>query len=584
MKRSEYPIPKMDKPLPRRRFRPILAVAIFCILHFVHCRMIFADTENVRFRLSIHSAVTTPDDYPLLSGINLSRSYSNEDLPFLLDNLLTAAKDNGYPLAQIDSLGLSRHKNATILDVYISEGLPLLGTVAVENSPLVPEPGDSGQNQVMISGASLYGVVNELLERMNSEGYPFATVTLHPRRISSAPDSLTFDVSLAVEDGGFKRISGLSFPGMRYSGSRILRLESRIKRANTFNIKLLENSVVRLQRLDYISRAGPAYPVASGPGMVDVIIPVTDLSSNRFSGMLALSPGDATPAGEVDIQIGNVLGSGRKLQFAWRGLSPHRKGISAAYREPWIFSFPIHAGVSLEQWSEDSLGVTTRRNVDIEWEPTFNGVIGVGLQFENIAPAVDSSDNYGSETIWIEGKAGLNYLDHDWNPTSGVKIMTATAAGFRKTVKTSSRNRSVRRDEVSVDIPRMIRPGNVLFLRAALKDIRGDNIAREELFSIGGNQNVRGYIEDRFRAPGFAWTNAEIRWVPGRDAYIGIFGDFGWIYRADARIQSAEKHLASIGFTAAFTTRAGILSIDAAWAKGKAARDIRLHFRIESRF
>jgi len=521
--------------------------------------------------LTIHSNHFSPKECLEIAGIGRSGRIIEDELMNKVQILLQTISEYGYPLARVDSLVQRRKTGVTVIDIFISEDAPLM------NNGSNPPVGK-------LTGQSLLKSTKGYLDQLTDNGYPFAKVRIAPRNVRLNEDSLTAVIDYIVDNGPFKRINSVKFPSRKFSGQRLLTLESRIKRGGVFNRSRLERAVERLQRLDYIQQVGTISLYDVGPGIIDISIPVAEQRVNRFSGIVALSgEGDAT--GEARIGFGNILGTGRRLDFAWLGLNPNRKGIRAAYREPWLFARPLHAEVGLELWSGDTLGTTTRYRFAMDWEPAFHFLVGGALDWENIHKTLKDSIEQQLETTWFEVHGEIDYLDHNWNPTRGFKISTLTAAGLRQNNDdTGNSGRTVRRDEIIFQIPYKIARFFPFFLNSTIKDVSGGELTLEELIRIGGGNSVRGYSEDRYLARGAGWSNVELRWRPDEDGYLGLFVDTGWIYRSDYRIKTDQKIFTSFGVTGAILTRAGRIGIDLGLAAGEPIQQARLHVRVESWF
>ncbi len=512
-----------------------------------------------------------------------SRTFHNiEELAAPLEKLYHALALEGYPLARLDSVVYRSELPGNVLDLFISTAEPVklrVGTV-----------GGSGVDRRTVSSRGrlneyeIRSIVDAILGEQADAGFPFARVTVVPDSLLAGSESIRTDLDFRVDRGSYIRLRRIKFPGA-VTESRLLRLESRLRSREAFSRTKLERAVKRLERLPFVDFVGTPRFEPAGSGLVNLLIPVKERRVNRLSGVLSTAPGLGEPTGEVRIHFGNILGTGRKLNFEWLGLDPDRKGILVSYREPWIFSHPWHAVLELEHWTEDTLTTATRYKFGLEWEPSDRLIFSGSATSERIG---GGGDIQGSDTvlrsIWIEGGISYDRLDYRWNPVQGYRMEISSAAGWRRGGSVDSRGIDLKRETAALSAAQPLIGRAVLFERFAVRDVSGAGIVSEDLVRFGGIGSVRGYAESAIPARGAGWGTVELRWRPDRDEYVGLFGDVGCVYREDTRFKPVRRTPVSFGVTAIMRTKAGKLGLDMALADGEPLRNARLHVRLESLF
>ncbi len=543
---------------------------------------IIAETPRQNpLQVVIHADHYSPSECLHMAGMERRAQVDPEALSDLVESLFEAIARDGYPTARLDSVVHRGDEGAETVELFISEGDPVV----------VGESSISGFDELEAAnlppGARLTGTLltersEEILNHLTDSGFPFAQVTVIPHRITAGDGALSARLQLRVEPGPFERIGAVRFPGARLTRPGLLTLESHLVRGDRFSRSGLRRAHERLERLPFIDRAGPPRLRQTGPGLVTVEIPVMERRVNSISGVVSAAPGQDTPTGELQLEFGNILGTGRRLQFAWLGLNPDRRGIRAGYREPWLFGRPWHATLELEQWSEDTLGTTTRRKFGVEWEPMDRTVISGSAADERIGR--DGEAASGSRAVWLEAGLTLDRLNHPWNPTRGYLARVASAAGSRKWDAPGRKTSHLRRETGSLQAARIIARSWVMFGRFEARDIAGSGVVAEELVRVGGIGSVRGFAEERMLARGAGWGTVELRWRPDASGFLGCFSDLGYIYRTDRRAEPDERYPASVGVTAGLLTRAGRLGLDLALAADEPPSRARLHVRLEGWF
>ncbi|MDP8229244.1 MAG: POTRA domain-containing protein [Candidatus Electryoneaceae bacterium] len=451
--------------------------------------------------------------------------------------------------------------------------------------------GISLSSGVPLTDSLLQHQASILLNDLTDNGYPFAVVTLVPSKVRNCDGYVSADVTFQVERGPFIRLRDIDFTGNRMTRKRLLMLESRLMRGSMFRQSDIERAIDRLERLSYIRYVGPIKLYNASPGVATVSIPVVERKVNSLSGILSVDPSNNKPTGELQVEFGNLLGTGRRLQFGWFGLNPQRHGIQLGYREPWLFGKPWHASFDLERWEQDSLSIITRYRVGLDWEP-FDRMIGSGIVTDETINAVQEDDS-GSQAVWMELCVTVDRFNHRWNPTDGYQLSFRSARGLRWWDDRMSQNRSVNnlnRETMTVQaVHRMIRfdankPQGILFWKLSVEDLSGSGVVREDLIRIGGIGSIRGYAEENYLVRGIVCGTMELRWRPDVDGYFGLSADFGHIHRYDPQLYVPKRNLASVGITAMITTTAGRLGLNLALANGEPITKARLHIKLTGWF
>ena len=504
-------------------------------------------------------------DYPGL-GVALSR---------LFDEL---AKQ-GYPLAELDSVEFSKSTTGSDCRIFINEGKSVVASK-------ITAPGLDGRlppPSLRLTERWLAEEAQRLLESAVNDGFPYARITIIPKIDDASGKTIAAELTFKLDRGEFIRIGKIVFPGAVQTRARLLQLESRLERGMPFNARLIHNAELKLKRLSYLSDAGPFQIVDESPGVASVWIPVVEKRANRASGIVAMSPDARKPTGEIELELGNILGTGRKLSFQWLGLNPRRTGFKTAYSEPWIAGLPLRLGIGLNQQSNDTVGVTTGYRGSADWEPTYSTTVSGAITRETFSSDREDSDP-SAQTLWVEVSLKYDRTDHEWNPSQGIRAEFASASGSRTISIQNGGSFHLRRESAGLETFHSLRRPWVLFVQAAASDIAGSGLTTTDLVRLGGAATVRGYPEDRFQARGAAWGSGELRWRPDPKGFLALTADAGYIYRTDHRAQPYIHKLFSGGFSAAMETGAGKIQVDVALASGEPIANTRIHLRLETWF
>ncbi len=555
-----------------------LYLSIFIIILSKNALSTAREAESIQAKYHFE----VPLEYNRSIDLNLPNVIKPDHINVSIHNILNQLRYQGFPLASLDSL-IIEDKNGTMeAAFYFTIGKRLIvNRIETRIDGIFSDTAINYLQDSHLNNNSLINASQEILDNHVNHGFPYARLKLIPDNIHFENKAVETDLQFVVDRGPFMRINKLHFPGKKYSTDRILQLESRIERGDVFSREDLLTARKTINRLEHIKKVDPPFLQPIAPGIIDVYMPVSQRQSNRVSGIAGLNPQDDDLYGEFEIEFGNILGTGRELQFLWSSLNPNDEGIRVFYREPWLFGKPLHIGAGLEMWSDDSIETTNKYFAQIDWSVNPDLIIHGKLSLERANRSYSEDDNQIIKTTWFELGGEYSQMDHLWNPKNGIKIATSTSGGLRKI---SNEAKSIRRDLISIEAANALLPEWIAYMTINAIDFTGRNIRRTELIEAGGTNTVRGYIEGRNLARGFAWSNTEFRWRPEESAYLGILLDYGRIYRKDSSFKPGAENLLSYGLTGAFETRAGRLKLDLALSRGSSLSNARLHVHFRSYF
>ncbi len=503
--------------------------------------------------------------------------------------------------------------DSVALHVTIEEGEEvLLGDVAVEGAGAIGE--DEARRALALGGRAAFHPdrfadgVNEILDRYETEGYPFARVT--PRDFALGA-TLTFRV--LVEEGRLARVLGLAATGNRATRESYIAREMRLERGKPWNRRALERGRGRLLRTGLFASVGEPFPlVDEAAGGVRVGLAVEEAPANRIEGVFGWNRGgpaeDGFFSGYLDVLFRNLGGVGRRVAARWERRGRDAREIRIGYREPWLPLVPAGVGVDLRRTFRDSTYVRT----EVE------GALDVPVSAALTLSASGATDSWspGDRTPAIvpssrraRGGFGFRFEGTDYppNPSRGVNLALAGEYGSKR-VETiaggagggggagdsSAATQTVRFAErighAALDLFVPLGGPHLVALRARADGVWSDErpVPEYELFFLGGARSLRGYDEDRFLGERVGVATLEYRFRLANRARLFLFVDQGYFRlerdRGDGSIERVEGDPLGWGGGLQAESRLGVLGLGVGIPEGEGLSSARVHVSLEQEF
>ncbi len=500
--------------------------------------------------------------------------------------------------------------DSVALRVTIEEGEEVvLGDVAIEGASAI---GEGEARRALALGARVpfqpgrfAEGVDELLDRYETEGHPFARIT--PRDFALGA-TLTFRV--LVEEGRLARVLGLAATGNKGTRETYIAREMRFERGKPWNRRALERGRGRLLRTGLFQSVGEPFPlVDEAAGGVRVGLAVEEAPANRIEGVFGWNRGgpaeDGFFSGYLDVLFRNLGGVGRRVAARWERRGRDAREIRLGYREPWLPLVPVGVGVDLRRTFRDSTYVRT----EVE------GALDVPVSAALTLSARGATDSWspGDRTPAIvpssrrsRGGFGFRFEGTDYppNPSRGVNLALAGEYGSKRVETTagsgsggggaSGVSETVRFAERighgALDLFVPLGGPHLVALRARADGVWSDErpVPEYELFFLGGARSLRGYDEDRFLGERIGVATLEYRFRLASRARVFLFVDQGYFRlerdRGDGSIERVAGDPLGWGGGLQAESRLGVLGLGVGIPEGEGLSSARVHVSLEQEF
>ncbi|RKY70824.1 MAG: hypothetical protein DRP97_03075 [Candidatus Latescibacterota bacterium] len=439
--------------------------------------------------------------------------------------------------------------------------------------------------------------MDRVLGYYEERGYPFAAVALSHVALEGDRARLGFE----IEEGPRVTIGALEVRGNAITKPEVILRELRIRTGEQYDQRRIDRGMRHLVRLRFLERVHPP-ELRYDPDKetVALIVAVKEAQAHRANAVVGYVPGVGTTegffTGLVDVSLGNLAGTGRKVQARWERRDPQASEIFLAYEEPWAFGFPVDAGGTFGQKQRTSYTETAASCfLDFPITERFTGRLSLG--WEQAIPDSAGSWMMPRSASWVGGLT-LRYDGTDgWeNPTRGIRLSGSADVGLTKNSATehfvpSETGVDRRRYGLNVEYFRSLRRRQVFFigLHGAAVDSPERVLPLSEKLWLGGAHSLRGYREEQFGGIRIGWTNVEYRLLLGPESRVFLFLDGGYCF--DRRMGAEEEGATEVetfrigyGFGVRVRSRMGIIGMDYGLGRGDGWMEGKVHVGVENRF
>lgn len=468
----------------------------------------------------------------------------------------------GYQTASIDSTKIDSNK----VDAYC-----YLGNYYAVKSFIVYQEDTvevlySNTYRNLNSGRRIIDDLNnsyeDLIVKYENTGYPFAYIK--PLRIEFE-DSLINVSGILVKGDEFK-VNDLIIKGTdKISGSFIKGYLS-IKKNRVYNEETISQINQKLQLLNFITTL-KAPEIEFYDHKVDVYLYLGEKKSSLFSGLLGIVPQSENDrklkfAGEVKVDLVNVIKQGENLILNWNALSDKGQKLDASFSLPYMINTALGSEIGFKLEKIDTSFIITNLKFGASYNFGYRDRVTAYLlktgSFLLNKSVLDTTVFSDSESLLYGLTYQINKTDNILNPRKGYELDFDFAIGNRST---AGQIETVSRINFHFETYYTFIKNFTLKLATSNRYLISNSVLFEnELMRIGGFNEIRGFDEDFFKADGYSGITAEMGYNFARESNFFTFVDAARLQR---KLQTEVKPgvAIGIGFGTNFATKAGILSI-----------------------
>ena len=417
--------------------------------------------------------------------------------------------------------------------------------------------------------SDLSSIQSEIISFYADQGFLFAKSELSETRL----DSNQMEVVIRIDEGKFCDFEEYLIQGNKVTKQSTVLQITQLNQVQHITPELLELASEQLRIKPYIKDC-TIFPLNHR----QLLIQIEEDKMTFFSGLIGYDnekDKENKLNGFLNLEFLNLYGTDRNLSVFWQHLNTDRSSTEISYHESGFYN--VAGDFSICREEVDSTYISTQFETELYWHNIL-WKAGLYYEYEDIFPGRTKTiekTNFHK----IGGLLEYQKLDYSINPRNGYRYEIKYYTILHK-IDGNRVNKQALEALYFHALP--IKNRLVFTYKVKANIVENKNITRYDYFYLGGNSNLRGFIENQFYGYRTGLLNLELRYLLGRKSRFFLFTDYGY---AENDVYRYGK-LFGFGFGLRVNTRLGLLGIDYGLGYQNEPRDPFngvLHFGIETK-
>lgn len=444
------------------------------------------------------------------------------------------------------------------------------------------------ENNQVINSRRLSEGMRAIEAAYNRDGYILARVS----DVNMQPDG---SLKIVINEG---IIEGFVIKGLKKTKDFVILRELRLYEGEPFNVNDGRKSMQRVYNLGFFEDVNIKLNPGRTPNGVEVEISVVETSTGTFGIGAGYSESDGL-VGMLMIGDRNLRGRGDRLNFRWEFGGADNKNYDISFYRPWLDSRATGIGINLyditheyqeldDDGNDKAYYDRRRKGIELTLSRPANDFITNSIMFKH------RNDIYGGE---VEGEEPQWYRDNPWDIPSNFgttrSVTLARTLDTRDNIYNPSRgNYAQLSGEFAgwmggdFDFNKFMLEGRtyhpigmnkVLAFRGVVGYATG-TMPLSQRFSLGGDNYLRGYKDDRFYGYKLLSGTAEYRFPLTKNFQGVLFTDAGYAWPKGENFNLGDIEY-GYGFGVRINSPLGPIRLDYAYGD-----KWRIHFSFGGQF
>ena len=404
--------------------------------------------------------------------------------------------------------------------------------------------------------------MNSLVTLFENKGDSFVQLSLENIKLENQEAS----ARLRLEQNFIRTIDKVIVKGYENFPKNYLDHELNLKLGSIFNKEKIDLASRAINNIPFADERKPPEVLFTNDSTI-IYLYINKKKSNQFDGIIGFASKDESDGlefnGYLDLAINNIFNAGETIALYWKNNGENRQRFYLEAEAPYLFNLPISPKLNFELYRQDSTFNNVKANISLLYNITGKGQIAAEFSTEN------SNDLLNGSAAGVVSFSNIFYgLSYNYRLLSSdsmfpvkFNINFSALLGSRKDATESTNQMKF---FINAHYVYSINQKNFVFVANTSGVLNSDNYFENELFRIGGINNLRGVNEESIFASSYTIFNLEYRFKPNLSSYIYTITDFSY---SENKLTNDDTNVLSLGLGYAFRTKAGILNLSYAIGK-----------------
>jgi outer membrane translocation and assembly module TamA len=439
--------------------------------------------------------------------------------------------------------------------------------------------------------------VKNALNWLQNNSFPFASFSLD----SVIIDSTTITANIKFSKGPQIIFDSIKVIGNAKISPTFLANYTNIKFGKYYNENILKRTDNRLSELPYLTLNQSSVVYFYG-NKAKLITYLSNKKASSFDGIIGFAPNSSKAnkliiTGDLNLKLQNILGSGKALELNYRSFLNNSQELKFKFNYPYLFNSKIALDYALNLLLYDTSFFDLQNDFAFQYRLIGTNYLKVFYSTQNTSLiTVDTNFIKTNKTLPNINDVkkdfygvGLKFTKIDYlpNPNKGYILEMDLAIGTKSITKNATINAIQLQgqngenyklyDSIKLNYTQYkatikfenyykIKQNLVVKTEVNAAWFQTESLFLNELFRIGGLKTLRGFDEQSIFANKFAITNAELRYLLGKNSNVFAFYNQAWYVNEVTKNRISDNPF-GFGAGLVFESSAGLFTL--VYAVGK---------------
>lgn len=385
---------------------------------------------------------------------------------------------------------------------------------------------------VSLSPSQLRATLRQVLESLNQNGYPFASVTLIDNVIGIDNIAST----LKILKGRKLLWKSIQVKGDSTFSAASIQSITGIKVGDNFNEVQWQGLDQKLKQINHIQVVKAAELLFTNEG-AELFLYLKSARISNFNGAIGLQPNPVSQrvglTGELQLKLVNTLRQAEQVDFNWRSIQPATQSLVIRVNYPYLFKTTFGTDFKFNLYKRDSTFLEIKAAFAVQYQfkkgQLFKGI----YQFYSSDRLAGAGSSVGfSQSVSLTTSAfGIAFLkkelDYIPNPSKGSATTIELFVGSReaKTDTVSNSTSTIFKGSISYEKYFRLASRHVVKSAIAYDFYYAPVIYQNERYRFGGLTSLRGFNEEEIFSTSRAIFSLEYRFLVDKNSAAFLFYD-----------------------------------------------------------